>query len=169
MRSGNGFKSRSFSSSRRRLGLVAALPAVAALAMFQQAAHYYHTIPAGDASFRMLVFAPCVFLAMGLAIAAWYIFSSHFGSTIQVDNARLVIRDANAMVSSDWSDVSISTARVRLGVRQMVVCVAGRPRVVDELFYPNFDEICQALGERLKTFDRAVRRTMVADDWVRAS
>lgn len=162
------FKEKAFHSSATRTLLVIALPLLAAAALTQQALHYFHEIPLGDGSFRGFVVGGCAVLAAGLGFVCVSIYHSFHGQVIRVESGRLVVRHANALVSSDWGDVTISETRSRLGVRQIVVGVAGRPRVVDDFFFPNFDEIRDSLHERVRTFDRAVRRSMVANDWVKA-
>jgi len=162
------FKEKAFHSSVARMLLVIALPLLAAAALTQQALHYFDEIPIGDGSFRTVVVGVCALLAAGLGFVSMSIFHSFNGQTIRIESGRLVVRDSHALVSSDWGDVTISETRSRLGVRQIVVGVAGRPRVVDDFFFPNFDEIRDSLQERVRTFDRAVRRSLVASDWVQA-
>jgi hypothetical protein len=162
------FRPKAFSSSLLRLVMVNTVPFVAGILLARSAYHYFITIPPGDAGFRGFVTGLCIVLALALGAIVVFMFNQYSGATIQVEAGRLVIKDSSAMVSSDWSDVSMGEARRSLGIRHITINVAGRQRIVDEFFYPNFDEICDSIKERVKAFDKAVRRSMVVNDWIKA-
>lgn len=159
----NEFRPRSFRSSLGRIGMVAAGPFVAAFLLFVQAAQYFQTIPAGDMSFRLAVFGLCAALGVGLLVLAAAILVANRDRIIHVESRRLVIRESSAMVSADWGGVTMSPPQRRLGVRHAVVCVNGRTRTVDDLFFPHFDELCSTIAERVRTFDRSAHQTVSID------
>lgn len=161
------FSPRSWGSSKGRIVILSMLPLAAAGRLLYQAYYYFHTIPPGDRSFRGFVTGGCIVMALAIGASIVQIVARHYGSRIQIEAGRLIIRDGNALVSSDWGDVQLAPEYRRLGIRQVTVCVAGRPRVVDELFYPNFDEICASMRERVQAFDKAMRRSMVQNDWIK--
>lgn len=158
---------RTFYSSGVRLGAVNLFPLALALFMFYSALHYFHVIPPADGGFRLLVVGWCILLHGSLLGVIIAMVRLHRGRRIIVEPSRLTILEADAMVSSDWSDVSVGEIERRLGIRHAALCLAGRVRVVDELLYPDFDDICAAVQERMTTFERAARATMVDGGWFR--
>lgn len=159
----HNFVGRTYSASLSRVLALFVMTLALAGMVATMAWHSIRDIPPGDGVFRIVAFGWCGLLNLSLLVVAYQLFDASFRRTIHMEAGRLVIRDSNALVASHWGEVTMGQPRRRFGVRYVEILVAGRPRRLDDLFFPQFDEICAQVAERIQLHDATARYLAATD------